>query len=410
MITMRLVGVAFTLSLLAAGASEGQEARSASGAPQQVSTTDPRWSPWLGCWRLLDENVQPGTGVLEQRLSDTALSRRRPSRSSGDARVCVAPASQPSGVTLTTMVGSDTAIEETIFADGAEHPIVEPDCKGWQRTAWSISGERLFSSAEIACNNQALRKVSGLGLMATGPTWIDIQLIELGGRQSVRVRRYEQVDRSAARPSSGPPTGNSHLALADIKELSAKLPPAVVQAALVELKAGRTLTSRQLIELDDAGVPDSVIDLLVALSYPAKFVVERQTSGGASTSWDFSPYATDPFFWQSYYSPYGYQGWGYYDPFYYPGGWVIVGSEPSRPGTITPSGEGRVVDGRGYTRVRRNDPQPASDGSGSGESSSTARGTSSGPSSGGTASPGGYSGSGGGGGGRTAQPRPPGDE
>ena len=68
-----------------------------------------------------------------------------------------------------------------------------------------------------------------------------------------------------------------------------------------------------------------------------------------------------------------------------------------------PSGEGRVVDGLGYTRVRSRDPQPRAgigghaDGSGSSSSG--------GGSSGGVTSQG-YSGGGGGDSGRTAVPRP----
>jgi hypothetical protein len=149
----------------------------------------------------------------------------------------------------------------------------------------------------------------------------------------------------------------------------------------------------------------------VAQSFPSKFVVERNTSGGGS--WGMSgfdsmwPYYSDPFFYTSYFAPFGYRYWGSYDPYYFQGpGFVIVNPQP-----VQPDSNGRVVDGRGYTRVRPNQPTPAS-GSGTGwtGASDNSGGSSGSSGSGGGVSSSGYSsgGGGGGGGGRTAVSRPPG--
>lgn len=192
-----------------------------------------------------------------------------------------------------------------------------------------------------------------------------------------------------------------------MKEANGKVAPETLQAALVELKSGFDLNSQRLIELDQAGIPDSVIDLMVALSFPKRFVVEKNTSGSGG-SWGVSgfdsmwPYFTEPYVYTSYYAPFGYRYWGYYDSYYFQGpGFVIVNPEPS----IQPSGDGRVVDGRGYTRVRRSDPDPSGRPSGSGSGGGTASAGAS-SSNGGGVSSSGYSGRGGGGD-RTAQPRPP---
>jgi hypothetical protein len=203
------------------------------------------------------------------------------------------------------------------------------------------------------------------------------------------------------------------LSIEDVKEAVNKVAPEALQAAIYELKGGFDLTGERLIELDRAGVPDQIIDLMVAQSFPKRFVVERNTSGGGgwgSSGFDSMwPYYSDPFFYTSYYAPFGYRYWGSYDPYYFQGpGFVVV----NPPTEIQPSGQGRVIDGRGYTRVRMNQPAASggSDGWG-GASSSSGTGGSGGSTGGGVTSSGYSSGGGqssGGDGARTAVPRPPG--
>jgi uncharacterized membrane protein YgcG len=211
------------------------------------------------------------------------------------------------------------------------------------------------------------------------------------------------------------------MSLADVKEASGKVAAEILQAALVEMRGGFDLNGKRLIELEDAGVQRGVIDLMVALTFPERFVVERPTGRQSSGSWwtpmgydDLWPYFAQPYFYSpfysSYYAPFGYHYWGYLHPGYYYGpGYVVIdpgtGGDSSSP---QPSGAGRVVDGRGYTQVRRVDPDPVVPRSGrDGDGYSTASSGQSSNSGSSGASSSGYSG-GGGGGGRTAQPRPPG--
>jgi hypothetical protein len=251
-------------------------------------------------------------------------------------------------------------------------------------------------------------------------------MIESQGRKSMRVRRYrpaanEKDVASSTRRLGTMPLGGT-LSIADIKEVSAKLAPEVVQAAVIELGAnGYDLNAKRLIELDDAGVPDAVIDLIVAMSFPKKFVVERAVpSSGPGGFSDFGgmwgpfaywSYYAHPLYYSSYYSPFGYSYWGYYDPYYYrPPGVVIIPPGGGGSGIPEPSGAGRVVDGQGYTRIRPNVPDsPVRTGNGSGwggASAGSSSGSNGGSTSGGSVSTGGYSG--GGGGERVAVPRPPG--
>jgi hypothetical protein len=411
-------------------------------------TPDSRWTPWMGCWHVAEESVQDAARLLTELAEGSPQSRT----GSPGARVCVTPAAN-GGATVTTMANGNPIQEETIIADGRDRPISEPGCRGAQRAEWSALAARLYARAEISCNNQPTRIVSGLAAMVVGPMWLDIQMIESQGQKSLRVRRYHraaQQPASLVQSAAGMPLA-SKLSIADIKEVNAKVPAEAVQAAVLELSdGGYDLKAKQLVELDDAGVPDSVIDLMIGMSFPKRFTVERASSGGGGgfagygneldiwpymammpyvgTAWPWYGYPYygssfySPFYsayYSSFYSPFGYRYWGYFDHGYndYGGyGFVVVDSGGGGGGTVTPPsnlGEGRVVDGRGYTRVRRNEPEPAirvNNGNGNGgwgTASTSSGGSSSGSGSSGVSS-GGYS-SGGSGGDRTAVPRPPGD-
>jgi hypothetical protein len=387
---------------------------------------DARWSPWLGCWELSDESIDDGSAAIARLLGVPAPRRRE----NAGAVVCVTPAAD-GGATMTTYVNDRAVLTETVVPDGTARAITEAECRGQQRAEWSALGSRVYASAEIRCESQPARKVSGLAMMLAGPTWVDIQAIESDGGKTLRVRRYHRApDQTHAgdlpAPTRAPAPLGRALTLADVKEASQKVAPEAIQAALVELKAGFDLNGKRLVELEDAGVSRGVIDLMVALSFPERFVVERPTARQSGGSWwtpmgydDLWPYFATPYFYSplysSYYAPFGYRYWGYFDPFYYAGpGYVVIDPGPGNGDhTPQPSGAGRVVDGHGYTRVRRSDPEPAIPRSGrSGDGYSTAssgQSTNSGSSSSGSGgvSSSGYSG-GSGSGDRTAQPRPPG--
>ncbi len=400
-VTLRTAALGFVLAATLAPAAAAQ-------APSQPS----RWAAWTGCWHLAT-----GTG------------RRPVASADNQPTVCVAEV--PGGARLTTTVAGQPAIEQTLLTDGAEHPVDQSGCRGTQRSEWAANGLRLFTRAELTCEGDpGPRHVSGYGLLLEDGSWLDIQAIEIAGRDSVRVRRYRHADAGVAlrvRPGR-------RLAIDDIKEGAPRLSSAALETAVVETGAAIPLSSRTLIELAQAKVPDRVIDLMVAVAYPEKFVVER--SAGTDRGWLPPLYVDDPFsfggfgypLWGSslalydfnpyFYSPYGYSYYNRYDPrFGYPGSVYVVG--PGGGGgsgggvQASPSGTARAVDGRGYTQVRPRDPvqtdeaqgsrRPASAGTSS-SSSSAAPASSGGSASPSGASSGGSSG-GGDGGGRTAVPR-----
>ena len=341
-------------------------------APVQAQDADARWSTWLGCWELVTEDVR-----------DVARPGRLPLRQleDGRPRICITPA--PDGARFETLVSDQPAVSYTIVPNGSDQPLTETECRGTQRAEWSADGRRLYSRAELTCGTDtARRRVSTLALIAPNGQWIDVQAVTLEGRESVRVRRYRHA--GDAGTSTQRMLGNA-LSLDAVKEASGKVSPLAIEAALIETNAGYDLSAKRLLELDEAGVPDSVIDLMVALSYPDKFIVERTARATATTTYINDPWALgwgfghpiwyDDFYASSYYySPYA-SRYGF-NSAYGPGSVFVI---PSGGGSIEPqpSGAGRVVDGLGYTRVRPREPEPAVRNTGS--TASTFAGAGSGP-------------------------------
>ena len=375
-------------------------------ADDAAGPLDARWRPWLGCWQLWEEQLDPSAG---DEVSESADLLDR-------TVICVRPARGGRGVSLTAVARDEVLVDRTLVADGVERDVREPDCTGRERNTWSADGRRLFTRAEIQCGDQPVRRAAGVSLLSTPATWVDIQVVEVGGRQLVEVRRYAPVSDAEQAARLGPPdslgatprdiqrarrASAAQPDLSAVLDASGKTSARAVEALLVETEPRLPLDRDALVALDDADIDGGVIDLLVALSYPDRFVVERRDRGGAWSSggWGgFSGYH-DPMWYSGHYYPYyvtplGYYFWSRgYDPYLFGG----LGS----PFAVVSDGgrteeRGRPVPGVGYTRVSR---RGWTDDGGStswigrtASGGSSGGGTTSGGSSGGAVSRGGYSG------------------
>lgn len=424
-----LSGAALVLVLaVSSPVGAGQDSLATSTAQSNV---DSRWLPWLGCWNPLRQSSTARTGI-EARLADEfpALSRETTAHVVEGVRVCVAPGETDAAVRLSTIANEQTVLERTIVADSVQQPITESGCQGWQRAEWSRTGQRLFTHAELACADQPMRTVSGLSLMMAGPSWLDVQVVRIGNEETVQVRRYLHASDQSGAPlapevlgsalSAARRLGDVPVTLEDIKEASTKISAQAVEAALAEVRPRFDLNSRALIDLGKAGVSAGVIDVMVALSYPEHFTVDRTAPGSfaSSSSWSsrstssgvfgmptwlgssvYSGYPYSPYYSHSpyypysgyypygYYSPFNYSYWGYYRPLY--SLTPLTGSTGSQ--TIAPSSNGRAVAGGGYTRVRPRDGSTRAVPRGAGSDEGSSGGSS------GRVSPRGYSGRGSGG-------------
>lgn len=383
-----MVGALFagTIALFASDAARAQSA-----------DPDPRWQPWLGCWQPAD--------------APTAMQ---------SPLVCVVPAPGSSGVDLVSIAGGAEVSRERLEATEEQRSIAKEGCSGWESTQWSRDNRRVYLRSEVTCPGAPKRILNGVLAMSSGGEWLDIQGVGAGGGYGVRVLRYRdagvpgglraemasalagrQLAVSAARTAAGADIGTS-----DVVDAARHLDPAVVRAWLVERGQGFDLDGKQLASLSDAGVPGSVTDVMVALSYPKKFTLARATHEGDLRSSADSAFATDPYrspvrpmsgyFGRSGYSPFG---WGY-DPYRSGYGYSRYGSGAGygwywnrSPYVIVQRGRGqgtlgaRAVNGRGYTHDDQR--------SGGGASGTRTRGSS-----------GSGAARGSGGSGRKAKPRP----
>ena len=357
--------------MLTTGAAAAQQPAAREAAP---ALSDARFAGWLGCWRLDDD--LSGTG----------------------ARMCITP--EKDGVRLQTVIGTNKGIDELVIADGQSRPIADAECKGTEQAEWSQDGARVFRTTGVICGKEPPRTVRTVAFMAPGPSWINVQHVSgTSANTSVRVQRYRRAANQRLADGTTAPQPGSALSMRttqdqtrwsieDVIEASAKLPVEAVQAALTEARHPFDLNKKTLVLLDDGGVDDAVIDLMVALTYPSKFVVERQGGGSAPIGITTGSGWFDPFMaggvgysmndcytpygygYRSYYSmcgsafyPYGYNyfGYAYYPPSYYHG-WVDIGAHPPGIGSGTPAPpqpEGRVVNGRGYTQIRNREAEPS---------------------------------------------------
>jgi hypothetical protein len=418
----------------------------------QNARADGRWQAWLGCW------TPAGTLIRVVGKSNNAV-------------VCVVPTSTPSAVDVLTVSGGKIIDRTHVDTDGQPHALAKEGCTGWQSAKWSPSARRVYLKSEFNCNGAPTAHVSAVYAMAGSGDWIDVQGMRVEKNSGVHAVRYREAADPGPLPEEITQKLQGHTmartaamlavtgspSFGEVEEASKELDPGVVEIWLLEadklnVEKPAPLNAKQLVELADNGVPASVIDVMLALSYP-KVLAVSPVSGGvalqntdsAYTAYDSNRYMRslnpligfDRFSFPIYasesalmygcspfmYGPYdvgislygsqfgcggygygfsGYPGYGYYGyggiPYYggyYGGGPVVV----PQPGSATPS-HGRVVNGKGYTQGgsgsnsgsasgRSDNTSPSNSGSGSGASPGASAGSSSPPPA------------------RTAQPRKP---
>ncbi len=410
---------------------------------------DPRWRPFLGCWATFGAGTRGPT-------------------------VCLLPTDAPERIEMVS-VSSDSVLSRTIVtSNGVRTAVTRDGCSGWESGTWSDDDRRLFTRAEFSCGGGATQVATGVYSMTTPEAFARIEGVKTKGTARARVVNFVWVDTvrvppavasrlpdfTALRISGSRAEAASDLVLPDVIEATKTVESDVAEAWIANRGQPFAVSARNLRSLRDAGVPSTVIDMVVAVSHPKAFAVTPGLPPGASAQ-AFTPgnlsalsfsereayereirnlrmrgaFASgfgDPMFnmfgfnqWNNgFFSPFQWNGFG--NPYFYNGGFfnpynvygnpgfggglgggVIIGGGPyvigpARPAQTDP---GRVINGSGYSAtsgsggggIARPTPSVSSGGYSGGGSSSG------GTSGGGSASSGGASG---GGGERTAKPRP----
>lgn len=315
---------------------------------------DSRWLPWLGCWEPAAENAVPE-----------------------DLFVCIRPGAPPAERGVEILTTSDAAVvsTRTLVADGQRLEVTDQPCAGWQTARFSADGQRVYLRSELTCEGGVRRTASAVMAMATPTEWLDAQSIGIGEERMPRVVRYSPAsqvdwplgfrltaDRVAA-VRDARLLASARLSVADVEEAASRVDPQALVAFLIERRQPFELNADALSSLADSGVSPDVIDVVVAVSYPDKFAIdrpamrtalrpaERREPLAAGRGYDdpfgwgwigyygygFGACASGRWFWSLYCSPYDPYWWGYTQP-------IIIVRGPDG----TPSG--RAIRGQGYTR------------------------------------------------------------
>lgn len=308
------------------------------------SSTDGRWLPWLGCWESTGE-----TG--------------------DDSLLCIRPAADETGVEITTLSDGVVKARETLAADGQARDRSREGCEGVETARFSDDAHRIYLTSDYTCEGGVQRSSTGLMAMVSPVQWIDVQTVDAGGRDVAWIQRYRLASAERAEEAgfgdvgagramaieSGRVAAAAPAEVDDVVEASRHVSAAAVEAWITEQNDGFDLGAAELVRLADAGVDESVIDVMVAVSYPDHFMVDNgaermaEDRDGASPwfgrrGWYGGGWYYDPFYYSPYYG-YGY-GYGY--------GWY--GGYSPRVVIVQPredvSRGGRMIRGRGYTRGR----------------------------------------------------------
>ncbi len=379
---------------------------------------DSRWLPWVGCWQIgSEEGAAPG-----------------------DLLVCVRPGSTSDAVEVSTIRDGEIASTRTLVADAQPHAAQDQSCSGSQFAQFSSDGRRVYLWSTLTCEGGLKRTASAIMALASPTEWLDAQALGINGKRVPRVVRYRLAPeplwpagfaldaQRATAAADARLVASGKVSLAEVQEASSSVDQEALAAFVLEWDRPFDLNGAKLASLADAGVPADVIDAVVAVSYPTRFVIDhaagslalapapqresRYTGGnvyGDPFGWGWwglgqcysglgywSPYCGSSLYWASgfgfggylpyWYNPYGYGYWG--QPII-----VVTGNGEGQPA------HGTAVRGRGYTRGgeptgstggRYAHPRgaPAQDRSGGSYAPSAASAGS--RSSGGSVSPGGY--------------------
>ncbi|NJD20620.1 MAG: hypothetical protein FIA95_15220 [Gemmatimonadetes bacterium] len=395
--------------------------------PAGAQEVDARWLPWIGCWEPVGEATEADL-------------------------VCVRPSDGTAAVEILRIKGTEVVAREVVRTDAQRHENVHESCKGWDEAMFSEDGRRVFLRSSYACGQGVTQEGGGILAFTSPGEWLDVRTAGMGGQSAAWAQRFQPADPALAEAAGfgdllGDRTWSVRTArmvagagvdVDDVIEATRRVSPEAVKAFLAEQGSPLELSAAELVRMADAGVPDHVIDVAVAVTYPERFTLRGQgeqvamsalDEGSLRRRWSSQGYMGmgsfyDPFYspWSlrygfgygSYgygYSPYSY-GWGY-NPYSYGWGYgggywggyapVVVDVDRAQPD------HGRVIAGRGYSRGGSSGSASSGGYSGSGASRSPSPSSSgsSGVGSGGYSSGGSSSGGAAGGcsGARTAMPR-----
>ena len=331
--------------LAMAGAAVGWLAIGWAPSDARSQETDERWLAFSGCWQPVGEARDPDAP---------------------DALMCFQPAPEGgAGVEMVSVEDGEIVASEVILADGRQRDVEIEGCSGWERADFSARSGRVFVASEYACDGGVVRQATGLLTIVSAEEWIDVRSVRVDDQNMTLVHRYRPARPGVAEDAgvedfadgrimalqSARAAGSVRPSVDDVIEASRFVDPAGVSAWLAERDTPLEVDADRLVRLADAGVSEDVIDMVVAVSYPSRFAIDREPEGyGRGYGRGIGDYYGrigyyDPLYGSLFYSPYGY-GYGYG----YRYGLGIGFHGPRVVRVDRADSGGRVISGRGYSR------------------------------------------------------------
>jgi hypothetical protein len=376
------------------------------------------WLAWQGCWRALGD--------------------------ASDRMLCIVP--DGNAARMIEVAAGKVQSETRVVSDAVARPVSREGCTGTEQARWSTDEQRLFTMSDMKCGENMRRKVTGVMAMKTGSEWLSVQAVATRGPGVARTLHYVPVSPKDVPQEVAALLQDNRLAsetaryaasqavdLSDVAEASRAVDEQVVVDWLTELAQPFELTGEKLIGLANAGVPATVLEVLVAVSNPQHFAVRNEARQDPDPYWGrgggriydpcwgfarggrfYSPFAIgygwgydDDYYrygnsrygygYRCGYTPWGYDPWGWY-----PAGTTVIvvrGSDEDNNAQVTRDGyKGSTSKGKARPRTGSTDhptspppttttSRPTVSSGGYGTGSSSSGGGSSGTSTGRTAKP-----------------------
>ncbi len=330
---------------------------------------DSRWLPWLGCWQPATEQEEPPPGGL---------------------LVCVRPGETSEAVEVATVRNGEILSTRGLVADGQPHAVQDQSCSGSQFAQFSSDARRAYLWSTLNCQGGLKRTASAIMAFSSPGEWLDVQALGVNGKRAPRVMRYRPAADSlwpagfalspqrAEAAADARVAASGRLSLTDVREAASSVDQEALAAFVLEWDRPFDLDAAKLTSLADAGVPADVIDAVVAVSYPTRFVINQgMESLALAPTPEREPRYTgrdiyaDPYGWGWWGMDQCFGGWGYWTPYcgsslYWTSGYGFGGYFPYwynpygsgygyQPIIVVPNGSGQpahgtLVPGRGVTR------------------------------------------------------------
>lgn len=242
------------------------------GAQQDTTVRiDARWRAYLGCW------------------STVASGERGPD-------VCFVPTSDSQTVERLLVSGDSILERSSVSSAGRRVERRQDGCTGWESGQWSADDRRLYTRTEFTCDGGRALVSTGLYAMVLPHQFSRIEGVTTRTGRGVRAIRFGTLPYTVALPDSIArrlPAANerafaarfeaaAEVSSADVVDAVRAIDSSVVATWIADRQQRFPMTVSDARALRDARVPASVIDMMVAVSYPERFTIS--TPGGRTAS------------------------------------------------------------------------------------------------------------------------------